>query len=124
VTLADLVRMIGVNSAGPWTQTSAALLDMLRQFAREGRLHELSEAYRLALDAHPDATAFLSHAIVAILLSEHKPLHQVATQAQFAIWCEQNPGWHDRVRLAALDPESIAAEMERLTASVRKSVLT
>ena len=48
-----------------------------------------------------------------------QPLHQVATVAEFATWCEVNPGWLEDLRLSMLNPDGFAKELDSLTASVR-----
>jgi hypothetical protein len=58
---------------GGWTSCASAMLDLLQDLARRGRLVELSESFNLLAEAGPDAAPFLFESVPIVLQAYYPP---------------------------------------------------
>jgi hypothetical protein len=80
-----------------WNTPSGAILDLLRDFASQGKLTEIAEACRLYISAHPTAKTFVAGALPAIILNNYEPFRKVADFDKFLQWTSEKPDWAESI---------------------------
>ena len=123
MTLDDLLEFTKVLPAteGGWTAAMSEVLESFSKLADEGRMSDFVEFYHLFIDAHPGATAFLSHTLPLLVLGHHPALRERRVVPGGLRWTEANPDCVDRLRAALIKPAEFVAVVDEIVAACRKA---
>jgi hypothetical protein len=80
-----------------WVTPSGAILDVLHDFASDGKLTEIAEACRLYIAAHPAARMYVAGALPSIIINNYKPFRAAANFDTFLQWTSKNPDWAETI---------------------------
>jgi hypothetical protein len=122
MTLQELQDLIGATmSRGDprWVTPSGAILDILRDFARQSRLEEIAEGLVLYCDAHPGALTFIAGCIPTLLINNYPAVRDVVSFDVFLRWSRDNPEWADNLSGRLSDPKRFAAQVEAIVQSLQ-----
>jgi hypothetical protein len=122
MTLEDIQKSIDAiekHGHGGWLTPSGAFLDLLREFARDSKLKEISEACKLYFAAYPGTCVFVSSALPAIIVNCYPPFTDTVDFTDFLKWSNKNGDWAERISSSASAPV-LVSEIEGIVSSVRQ----
>ena len=119
--LESMIKAILLRHDGRWITPSGAFLDLLKEFALDGKLEEISQACQLYFATYPGATGFVSAALPAMILNKYEPLTVGVSYPVFLEWADQNKNWSDKIRDHASRPE-LPEVVEEMRVSLQKFI--
>lgn len=81
---------------------SGPILELMRQFAIEGKIGNVAFAYREFIKYHPNAKAFVKASIPAIVSNY---ITSFCCQTLWPKWSVENVGWADEIKDCLAKPE-------------------
>lgn len=93
-------EMVAAYHAGKITKTDLAKFG-LRRIVCEGDFTDIDAACRIIFNSAPETWEGVLHRLPAMIVNGSPALDAWRDVPGFMDWCRENPGWPDRIRLAA-----------------------
>lgn len=100
-----VLAAISERGSDRWNTPSGAILALLTEFAKQDKLLQLSEAYRMYVKACPDAKPYVSERLSAIINNHY--LLRFAELETIKRWMEKNPDVDEQIKAYAETPQLV-----------------
>jgi hypothetical protein len=113
----DLVKLVdAIRKRGDRTYTtfSGAFLELIREFAQQGRITEIAEANAIYIQAYPMTSAFISAQVPPILVNSYLPFLADFPYDAFIEWSLVTPNWSEPIRNSFANPRLFPMVVARL----------
>jgi hypothetical protein len=113
---------ISQRSDRQWHSPSGAIITLLKELIREGKVADVADAATFYFRESPEARHFVAAALPAIFINNYRPLSEAATFEEFLAWSKTRPSWSkdisDHMRSAQLPHiiKSIVISVEQFKA--------
>lgn len=118
--LLKLIEAIMKRGDREYTSPSGAFLELLREFANDGKILEMAEVCASYIRTYPEAAHFVSAQVGPTLVNSYFPFLQEFPYDSFIEWSAITPNWSEQLRNTFANYQLFPLVVRRLIESVKK----
>ncbi|NSZ87768.1 hypothetical protein G6L97_27260 (plasmid) [Agrobacterium tumefaciens] len=115
-----IARAIAEHGSKAYNTPSGAVLELMKELAKEDDLESLASAFVIIARAKPTNAKFIT-ARVPAMISEFLIRHRGIDGGAMGKWGMSNPGWADEIKAAIREPERFPQVVDALAQTIKRS---
>ena len=97
-----------------YTTPSGALLELLREKAKNNEIHLLAEISSIYTKEYPEVISFIAHRVPGILSNHYFSTREDLDYNKFIQWSIKNENWAESLIANVFNPEKLEKEIENI----------